>query len=291
MASLKNRLATAATEEKPNAEALLKEGNERFARIPVEVIQTDPDQPRKNIGDLKELKASITEHGIIQPIVVSPYGAEAFLIIAGERRFSAARELGLETVPAIIRTVEEHRRLEVQLIENIHRQELSPVEEAGAYRRLMDEFQLSQRQLAGRLGRSPAAINETLRILSLPEEILQSVRTSERLTRSVLLEIAKQDNPEARYALWQAALNGSLTVKTARQHKDRAGEPPVHRPRTTVPFKTRQATVTVVFPHEDVSAADIVEALSQALKEARLALKASTSQSPDESPPNANPTS
>jgi len=109
MASLKNRLATAAKGDKPKAEALLKEGDERFARIPVGVIEPDPDQPRKNIGNIEELKASIAEHGIIQPIVVSPFGAEAFRIIAGERRFSAARELGLETVPAIIRTVEEHR--------------------------------------------------------------------------------------------------------------------------------------------------------------------------------------
>lgn len=291
MASLKNRLATAATDDKPKAEALLREGNERFARIPVGVVEPDPDQPRKNIGNIEDLKASIAEHGIIQPIVVSPFGAEAFRIIAGERRFSAARELGLETVPAIIRTVEEHRRLEVQLIENIHRQELSPMEEAGAYRRLMDEFQLSQRQLAGRLGKSPSAINETLRILTLPEEILDSVRTSERLTRSVLLEIAKQEDPQARDALWHAALNGSLTVKAARQHKDRPGDTPPHKPRTTVPFKTRQATVTVVFPHEDVSASDIVDALSQALKEARLALKASPSQPANPAPDSTEPTS
>lgn len=275
MASLKNRLATAAIDDKPKAEALLKEGNERFARIPVGVIEPDPDQPRKNVGNIEELKASIAEHGIIQPIVVSPFGAEAFRIIAGERRFSAAKELGLETVPAIIRTVEEHRRLEVQLIENIHRQELSPIEEAGAYRRLMEEFKLSQRQLAARLGKSPAGINETLRILSLPDEILESVRTSERLTRSVLLEIAKQETEEAQRSLWKQALTGFLTVKAAREKKTSSNpeEPP--KPKTRVPFKTKKATVTLVFEQEEVSAADIVEALSQALKEARLNLKSS----------------
>lgn len=272
MARLKDRL-NAAVEGEASSDALLKEGGERFANVPVSAILPDPDQPRKSLGSLEDLKASIKEHGIIQPIVISPFGEEQFLIIAGERRFSAAKEMGLKTVPAIIRTVDEHRRLEVQIIENIHRQELSPVEEAAAYRKLMEEFSLSQRQLAARLGKSPAAINETIRILSLPEEILESVRTSERLTRSVLLEIAKLEDETMRHALWRAALEGTLTVKAARQRKETIADLPPHKPRTAIPFKTPTATVTVVFPAEDVSPQDVVDALSQALKEARQNLK------------------
>ena len=272
MARLKDRL-NAAVEGEASSEALLKEGGERFANVPVSAILPDPDQPRKSLGSLEDLKASIKEHGIIQPIVISPFGEEQFLIIAGERRFSAAKEMGLKTVPAIIRTVDEHRRLEVQIIENIHRQELSPVEEAAAYRKLMEEFSLSQRQLAARLGKSPAAINETIRILSLPEEILESVRTSERLTRSVLLEISKLEDETMRHALWRAALEGTLTVKAARQRKETIADLPPHKPRTAIPFKTPTATVTVVFPAEDVSPQDVVDALSQALKEARQNLK------------------
>lgn len=291
MASLKQRLATAAGDGEEQTEALLKEGGARFANVPLEFIEPDPDQPRKNIGDIEELKASILEHGIIQPIVVSPYGKELFRIIAGERRFSAAQSLGLKTVPTIIRTVEEHRRLEVQLIENIHRQELSPLEEATAYQRLMEEFQLSQRQLSKRLGKSLTGINETLRILSLPEDILESVRTSEHLSRSVLLAIAKQEPGEAQRALWEQALGGALTVKVARQHKSTSpdGVPP--KPRTTIPFKTRSATVTVIFTQDDVTPAQVVDALTQALKEARSTLKLSSLDSssasdsaPDDSP-------
>lgn len=272
MARLKDRL-NAAVEGEASSGALLKEGGERFANVPVSAILPDPDQPRKSLGSLEDLKASIKEHGIIQPIVISPFSEEQFLIIAGERRFSAAKEMGFKTVPAIIRTVDEHRRLEVQIIENIHRQELSPVEEAAAYRKLMEEFSLSQRQLAARLGKSPAAINETIRILSLPEEILESVRTSERLTRSVLLEIAKLEDETMRHALWRAALEGTLTVKAARQRKETIADLPPHKPRTAIPFKTPTATVTVVFPAEDVSPQDVVDALSQALKEARQNLK------------------
>lgn len=272
MARLKDRLAQAA-ESGTDADALLREGRERLAYVPTENIEPDPDQPRTTIGDLEDLKASIGEHGIIQPIVISPHGAEMFRIIAGERRYSAAKELGLKTVPAIIRTVEAHRRLEVQLIENIHRKELSPVEEADAYRRLIEEFQLSQRQLAKRLGKSVSAVNETLRILSLPQPILESVRTSEHMSRSVLLEIAKQDDEELRDAMWQSALAGNLTVKTARRHKPAEAASAPSKPRTAIPFKTRDATVTVVFPHDQATPADVVAALSQALKEARLTLR------------------
>lgn len=277
MARLKDRL-NAAVEGEASSEALLKEGGERFANVPVSAILPDPDQPRKSLGSLEDLKASIKEHGIIQPIVISPFGEEQFLIIAGERRFSAAKEMGLKTVPAIIRTVDEHRRLEVQIIENIHRQELSPVEEAAAYRKLMEEFSLSQRQLAARLGKSPAAINETLRILSLPEPILESVRTSEHLTRSVLLEIAKQEDEAAQTAMWQSALAGGLTVKSARRGKERT-EPTEKSIRTTIPFHTKIAKVTVVFPQENVDPQDVVDALSQALKEAKQHLRSASSAS------------
>lgn len=275
MASLKQRLADAARGRDGATGALLEEGAERFARIPVEFVEPDPDQPRKTLGSLDELKASLKEHGIIQPIVVSPHGPDRFRIIAGERRYSAAKAIGMASVPAIIRTIEEHRRLEVQLIENIHRQQLNPVEEAAAYKRLLEEFRLSQRQLAARLGRSPAVINETLRILDLPERILDSVRTSEHLSRSVLLEIAKQENDAARDALWKAAMEGSVTVKTARQHKE--GEAPPKKARVAFPFKTSRATITVVFQAEEASMEDVVDALAEALLEARAALRAKES--------------
>ena len=274
MASLKQRLAEASTDSGVQAEALLKEGAERFARIPVEFIEPDPDQPRKSVGNIEELKLSISEHGIIQPIVVSPYGESAFRIIAGERRFTAARELGLKDVPAIIRTVEAHRRLEVQLIENIHRQELSPLEEAFAYQRLIEEFQLSQRQLADRIGKSAAGVNQMLRILSLPEDLLANVQTSERLTRSVLLEIAKQETEDAQRSLWEQALSGTLTVKAARDKKTPSSDVSP-TPRIRVPFKTTLATITLVFEQDEVSPSDVVDALSQALREARHSLKVS----------------
>jgi ParB family chromosome partitioning protein len=244
-------------------------------------VEPDPDQPRKDVGDIEDLKASILEHGIIQPCIVSVIEEDRYRLIAGERRYTAAMAAGLKTIPCVVRTVEEHRKLEIQIIENIHRKELNPVEEAHAYQRLIVEFSLSQRQLAARLGKSPASINETLRILTLPEDMMESVRTSERLTRSVLLEIAKEEDSDTQRQLLTQALHGQLTVKTLRKPPSTEHAP---QPRTTIPFKTRTATVTVVFLHDDVTPSLIVDALSQALKEARLTLKASSTD-PSLAPP------
>ena len=244
-------------------------GNDRpiLANILVSQIEPDPDQPRKDVGNLDELMASIREHGILQPIIVSIVGDDQYRLIAGERRFTAARALKLETVPALVRTIEEHRRLEVQLVENIHRKDLSAVEEAGAYRRLINEFKLSQRQLAQRLRESPPPINQNIPVLRLPVGILESAQTSERLTRSVLLEIAKLETEEEQLRLWRAALSNGLTVKDARASKSGTDRPST--PRTKFPFRTESALVTVVFEKEEASPEEVQAALKDALKAAQ----------------------
>lgn len=217
MAGLKKRFEAIAQGEKSLQFDPLAREEARLALISPSQIEADPDQPREEMGDLEELKASIQEHGIIQPCIVSVAGDDRYRLIAGERRWTAATQLGLKSIPCVIRTVDEHRRLEVQLIENIHRKDLSPLEEARAYQKLMVEFNLSQRQLASRLGRSVAAINQMLRLLTLPEDLMESVQTSEHLTRSVLLEIAKKESPELQRELLQKALSGSVTVRALRE--------------------------------------------------------------------------
>ncbi len=240
-------------------------GNEapRLAELRIRDIERDREQPRKDLGDLSGLQASIAVHGVLEPIIVSPLDEERFRLVAGERRLTAATLLGRGTIPAIIRTVEEHQRLEIQLMENLHRKDLNPVEEARAFRRLMEEFGLAQRDLAQRLGKSPAAINQTLRILDLPETILSHVQTSEYVSRSLLLEIAKEPEPENQIALWQEARNGELTVKKARERKLRARKPPL--PRCDIFLE--QATVTIQFKSEAASPTDVVIVLRAALHE------------------------
>lgn len=270
MASLKKKFQNIADGEVALGFDPLATDKARLADLPIDQVEPDPDQPRKDVGDIEDLKASIREHGILQPCIVSVIEEDRYRLIAGERRYTAAKAIGLKTVPCIVRTVEEHKRLEIQLVENIHRKELSPVEEATTYKRLIEEFQLSQRQLATRLGRSPATINQTLRILSLPTEILETAQLSERLNRSVLLEIAKLDGVEEQLAYWKEALEGGVTVKSARAKK--AGDevtPREQKPKSKYPIKTKDALVTVIFERDDVDHSEIVEALSEALRKAK----------------------
>lgn len=140
--------------------------------LSVDEIHPNPMQPRTDIGEdqLTELAASITEHGIIQPIIVSQTD-DGYQMIAGERRWRAARIAGLEEIPAVVKEVTSQERLEIALVENLQRADLNPLEEASAYRQLMDEFGLSQDQVAERVGKSRSAVANTVRLLLLPSEI------------------------------------------------------------------------------------------------------------------------
>lgn len=187
----------------------------QFAIVPIDEVEPDPDQPRRDLGDLTTLSASIAQEGVLQPLIVTPVAEGRYRIIAGGRRYAAAREAGLTSLPVVIRTVEEQRRLAIQIVENLQRKDLNPVEEARAYRRLSEEFNLSQRDLAERVGKSAAGINQTLRVLTLPEEVLSEVPHFP-VSQSVLLEIAKLPDPPAQVDAWNQAKRGELTVARAR---------------------------------------------------------------------------
>jgi ParB family chromosome partitioning protein len=149
--------------------------------LELDSIALNPRQPRKTLDEsaIRELAASIREHGIIQPVVVRPSGEGRYELVAGERRLRAARIAGLRKVPALVREMKDQQSLEVALIENIQREDISPMDAARAYRRLIEEFDLSQEELASRLGKSRSAIANTLRLLQLPESIQQRVEKGE----------------------------------------------------------------------------------------------------------------
>lgn len=188
-------------------------------QIPIENIRPDQNQPRKRLGDLSGLVESIRENGIIQPIIVTEDGKDRYVIVAGERRYTAAKEIGLKTIPAIVRAFEEEKaRKALQLIENIQRQELEPLDEANALYELIQNHGMTQKQLAKKLGISPAAVNQALRMRSLPDVILNDVPSSPNVTKSLLLEIAKIDDKKKQLQLWQQLKqNRKLTVREARQ--------------------------------------------------------------------------
>src|SRR6187549_2446655 len=146
--------------------------------VPLALIDANPAQPRTTLRpeSLEQLARSIQESGVVQPILVRPIANGRFQIIAGERRFRAAQKLGHVTIPAVVRTVADDRVLEFALVENIQREELTPIEEAQALRRLQDELGLTQEALAGKVGKDRATVANTIRLLRLPAEVREELQ-------------------------------------------------------------------------------------------------------------------
>ena len=155
------------------------ESDTRVETLPLREIEPDPGQPRKTFDDetLAELSASIAEHGLLQPIAVRPKPSGGYLIVAGERRWRASRMAGLTEVPVIVKDVTDEQAMELALVENLQREDLDPVEEAVGIRELMTRCDLTQEQAARKLGKSRSALANSLRLLSLPETVLELLKS------------------------------------------------------------------------------------------------------------------
>ncbi len=169
--------------------------------IALDKIKPNPFQPRREFDEtrLQELTASVKEHGILQAIVVTPEGDSGnYTLVAGERRCRAARLAGLQTIPAVVRPVDSKTMLEIALIENLQREDLNPVEEALAYRRLIKEYNYTQDELAQRIGCSRPAIANSIRLLSLPESVLDALYKNKMTPGQVrpLLSINNEEKQE-----------------------------------------------------------------------------------------------
>lgn len=142
--------------------------------LPISKVHADPNQPRRHFekAALEELAASIKEHGVIQPIIVTPKGDDEYEIVAGERRYRASELAGLTEIPVVIRTMSGQKQLEVSLIENIQRRDLNTIETATAYAKFRDQFNLTAEQIAERVHKSPSAVTNTMRLLKLPAEVI-----------------------------------------------------------------------------------------------------------------------
>lgn len=184
--------------------------------LPIDSVRPNPYQPRQQFSDesLAELAASIKELGVIQPIIVRQEGANDYVLIAGERRLRAAKMAGLTTIPAIVRSPSEQQMLEMALVENVQREDINPIDAALAYKRLMEEFGLTQEQVAQRVGKSVPAISNTLRLLQLPEYIINSLKDgtiSEGHGRALLMV----KDPVQQRQLWEEIIAGRLSVRAA----------------------------------------------------------------------------
>ena len=186
---------------------------EAASEVPTEALEPNPVQPRAamNPARLDELAASIQESGMVQPILVRRVG-ERFQIIAGERRWRAAQKLGLPTVPVTVREVADERLLELALVENIQRQELTPVEEAAAFQKLQDELRLTQEEVARKVGRDRSTVANTLRLLRLPKEIREQLSAG-ALDAGHGRALLALDSQEEQLALAREAARKGLSVR------------------------------------------------------------------------------
>jgi ParB family chromosome partitioning protein len=156
----------------------VESASQGVAEIPVASIVPNPDQPRRDVdrASIEDLVASIREHGVLQPVIVQPLPEGKYQLVVGERRWRAARRAGLNAIPAIVREVSEEERLELAIVENVQREDINVVEEAMAYRMLMERFGLTQEQVAQKVGKSRVAVANTLRLLTLESEIVDGLR-------------------------------------------------------------------------------------------------------------------
>ncbi|ABG30144.1 ParB/RepB/Spo0J family partition protein [Roseobacter denitrificans] len=199
-------------------------------KIPIDQISPNPDQPRKQFtdSDLDDLTASIKEKGVIQPLIVRKTGVDQFEIVAGERRWRAAQRAQLHELPVVIREFTDVEVLEVAIIENIQRADLNPIEEAAGYRQLMDRFGHTQEKMAEALGKSRSHIANLLRLLTLPDPVLQMVREGGLSAGHARALIPAQDPLK----LAQQIVKGGLSVRAAEAlvKKERSSSDDAPRP-------------------------------------------------------------
>lgn len=196
-----------------NSDSVVLNDEDRIINISPDLIQTNPYQPRNLFAEasLKELIDSIAEHGIFQPLIVTRLGSE-FQLIAGERRLRAALELKLKTVPVIVRKADEQKKLELALLENLQREDLSPIENALAFQKLMSEFNLTQEQVAKKVGKARSSLANTLRLLSLPD-IIQRALMEKRISEAHAKQLLAIDDQDKQINLFKKILRHNLSVK------------------------------------------------------------------------------
>ncbi len=214
-----------------------------FINIAVDQIDPNPRQPRLNFDPkaMSELAESISEHGIIQPLIVShnPHTGE-YTVIAGERRLLAAKEAGLEKVPVIIRGISDQGMVEIALIENIQRADLGPLEKAEAYRQLSEDFGLSHEAIAQRVGKNRATVTNTLRLLNLPPVVKEAISAgviSEGHARALLSLPTSQSQTAALQTIVRKQLSVRQTESLVRKL---SGDKPVPKPKPEVPPEIKE---------------------------------------------------
>lgn len=250
-------------------------------RVPLSAVVPDPNQPRTSMGDLSELVGSVRDRGVLEPILVRPIpetaelsGTKASLmIISGERRYRAAMEAGLDQIPVIEMNVSEEEALEIALIENLQRKDLTPFEEAEGYKALADRFSYTHGEISKAVGKSRTVVTESFALLSIPPRVREAALALGILTKSILLEVLKADSEEEMiHMLEQVSLKGLSRDdlrKRTRSSKTKSGAPR-KRP-FTYSFKPadKSFSLSLRFRQSSVSRDELIETLEGIVQELR----------------------
>ena len=248
--------------------------------VPLSTMEPDPNQPRSTMGDLDELVASIREKGVLEPILVRPRpesegeapAGVLYRIISGERRYRAAQEAGLYEVPAIEMDVSEQEALEIALIENLQRKDLTPFEEAEGYRLLAERHEYTHEEIATSVGKSRTVITESLSLLQMPPRVRDTVQALALTSKSLLLEVLKAGDEQEMIELLEEVARRGLNRDDLRHRlrKDKGGKGGRRRP-YVFRFKSpdRSYNLSMTFRQSEVDKEDLIRALEQILLDLR----------------------
>jgi len=250
-------------------EALTSSAGSPIGRlVPIDQVDANPNQPRQVMGDLSELMASIAEKGIIEPIIVRQRGPR-FQIVAGERRYQAAVQVGIPEIPVVIREVDDAEIIEIALVENIQRKDLTPFEEAEALFSLQTRCNYTHEDMARRLGKSRTAITESLSLNGIPDEVKNLCRLADIHSKSLLLQVVRQNDPQKMVALVEKIARDGATREEVRKE---TAKPKPGRPKAYV-FSYRAPTkafkLQLRFTKSRVDREEVISTLEAIIQELR----------------------
>ncbi|HJU76489.1 MAG TPA: ParB/RepB/Spo0J family partition protein [Sphingomicrobium sp.] len=239
--------------------------------VAIDLVDPNPDQPRQAMGDLSELIASIAEKGIIEPLVVRQRGPR-YQIIAGERRYHAAVQSGLQELPVVVRDVDDTEMLEIALVENIQRKDLTPFEESEALQSLAQRCGYTHEDLAKRLGKSRTSITESLSLTGMPPEVRKVCRLAGIHSKSILLQVVRQGDPQKMLALLEKIASQGAAGLTREQVRKDTQKPKAGRPKAyTFSFRppSKAFNLRLSFNKRNATKDEIIAALEDILRELR----------------------
>lgn len=238
--------------------------------LPLELIEPNSEQPRSQLGNIEELAASVREKGVLEPILVRQLGPNRYQIISGERRYRAATMVGLDEIPAIELDVDDREQLEIALIENIQRKDLTPFEEAEGFLVLQQKFAYTHEKISQVIGKSRTTITETLMINEIPDRIRVLCRDAGITSKSVLVQVARAGSEEAMEEVVRAFATGEMSRAELRKQTSAKPEPKkAGRPKNfvyAVKDKSLPFTLSVAFKKPNVEKSEVIEAVRELLK-------------------------